>query len=133
LDLFLLGMGQKKKQPQAQAKITFELSRMVVPVDILAYFEMVEVKELTNEWQVVLHEKESLIPALLKGIDDIVLDGYCNPLQVLSHCFTLKPVYLVMKRRRWKQGGTNKHYSNEYELTNDPSKLTKDMAGFLKI
>jgi hypothetical protein len=126
-------MGQKKKQPQAQAKITFELSRMVVPVDILAYFEMVEVKELTNEWQVVLHEKESLIPALLKGIDDIVLDGYCNPLQVLSHCFTLKPVYLVMKRRRWKQGGTNKHYSNEYELTNDPSKLTKDMAGFLKI
>jgi hypothetical protein len=126
-------MGQKKKQPQAQAKITFELSRMVVPVDILAYFEMVEVKELTNEWQVVLHEKESLIPALLKGIDDIVLDGYCNPLQVLSHCFTLKPVYLVMKRRRWKQGGTNKHYSNEYELTNNPSKLTKDMAGFLKI
>jgi hypothetical protein len=133
LDLFLLGMGQKKKQPQAQAKITFELSRMVVPVDILAYFEMVEVKELTNEWQVVLHEKESLIPALLKGIDDVVLDGYCNPLQVLSHCFTLKPVYLVMKRRRWKQGGTNKHYSNEYGLTNDPSKLTKDMAGFLKI
>lgn len=64
---------------------------------------------------------------------DVVLDGYYNPLQALSHSFSLKLVFLVMKRRRWKEGGTDKHYSNEYELTNYPSKLTADMAGFLKI
>jgi len=69
----------------------------------------------------------------LKGNPDVVLDGFCNPLQLLSHCFTLKPVYLVMKRRRWKRSGSDEHYSNEYELTKDPSKLTPDMAGFLKI
>jgi hypothetical protein len=82
---------------------------------------------------VVLHEKEDLIPGKLKGKPDVVLDGYCNPLQILSHCFTLKPVYLVMKRRRWKQAGTDTHYSNEYTLTKDAAKLTPDMAGFLKI
>ena len=126
-------MGQKKKQPQAQSTILYELSRMMVPRDVLDYFEIVEVKELTDGWRIVLHEKESLVPDQLKGKPDVVLDGFCNPLQVLSHCFTLKPVHLVMKRRRWKEGGTDKHYSNEYGLTNDPSKLTPDMAGFLKM
>jgi hypothetical protein len=124
-------MGQKKKQ--SQQDISFELSRMMVPRDFLEYFDIFEVHELKAEWQIILHEKESLIPDQLRLKKDIVLDGFCNPLQILSHCFTLKPVYLVMKRRRWKQAGTDLHYSNEYTLTKDPSKLTPDMAGFLKI
>lgn len=126
-------MGQKKKQSQDPATILYELSRMMVPRDILEYFEISEVKELTETWRIVLHEKESLIPDKLKDKSDVVLDGFCNPLEVLSHCFSLKPVHLVMKRRRWKEGGTDKHYSNEYGLVNDPSKLTHDMAGFLKM
>jgi hypothetical protein len=124
-------MGQKKKQ--SQQDISFELSRMMVPRDFLEYFDIFEVHELKAEWQIILHEKESLIPDQLRLKKDIVLDGFCNPLQILSHCFTLKPVYLVMKRRRWKQAGTDLHYSNEYTLTKDPPKLTPDMAGFLKI
>ena len=62
-----------------------------------------------------------------------MLDGFCNPIQLLSHCFTLKPVYLVLKRRRWKEAGTDIHYSNEYVITKDAARLTPDMAGFLKI
>lgn len=124
-------MGQKKKQ--ISQDIGFELSRMMIPRDFLEYFEIYEVKELNNEWQIILHEKESLVPDKLKDKPDIVLDGFCNPMQLLSHCFTLKPVYLVMKRRRWKQAGTDMHYSNEYTLTKDAAKLTPDMAGFLKI
>jgi len=89
-------MGQKKKQ--VQPDILFELSRMMVPRDFLEYFEIFDVKELKREWQITLHEKEHLIPAILKDKPDTVLDGFCNPIQILSHCFTLKPVYLVMKR-----------------------------------
>jgi hypothetical protein len=124
-------MGQKKKQPKGD--IAFELSRMMIPRDFLEYFEVFEVQEYHSEWRITLHEKDFLIPAQLKDEADVVLDGFCNPLQLLSHCFTLKPVYLVMKRRRWKQSGQDVHYSNEYTLTKDASKLTPDMAGFLKI
>lgn len=126
-------MGRKKKQGQSADIILYELSRMMVPRDVLEYFEVFEVKEFGDGWQIILHEKESLIPEKLQEKPDVVLDGFCNPLEVLSHCFTLKPVRLVMKRRRWKESGTDKHYSNEYGITNDPSKLTPDMAGFLKI
>lgn len=106
---------------------------MMVPKDLLQYFDIFEIKELGNEWHIILHEKRELIPEVLAGKEDVVLDGFCNPLHVLSHGFSTKPVYLVMKRRRWKQSGQDKHYSNEYKLTDDPSKLTPDMAGFLKI
>ena len=123
-------MGKKK---QAKGDLQYELSLMMVPRDFLAFFEVYEVKDLAREWQIVLHEKEHLIPDVLKGKPDVVLDGFCNPLQLLSHCFTLKPVYLVMKRRRWKLSNTDAHFSNEYELTKDSAKLTPEMAGFLKI
>jgi hypothetical protein len=121
------------KKITAKTSVQFELSRMMVPRDFLEYFEIFEVKELGGEWQIILYEKEHLIPDSLKGFSDVVLDGFCNPLHLLSHCFTLKPVYLVMKRRRWKRSGSDDHYSNEYTLTDTPSKLTADMAGFLKI
>jgi hypothetical protein len=124
-------MSNKKKQPTKD--ISFELSRMMIPPDFLEYFEVFEIKELHSEWHMVLHEKESLVPDKLKDKPDVVLDGYCNPMTLLSHCFSLKPIYLVMKRRRWKQAGTDLHYSNEYTLTKDAAKLTADMAGFLKI
>jgi hypothetical protein len=124
-------MGRNKIQ--AKSDIQFELSRMMVPRNFLEFFEIVEVKELHNEWQIVLHEKAELIPRNLHVFSDIVLDGFCNPLHLLSHCFTLKPVMLVMKRRRWKRSNSDEHFSNEYTLTNDSSKLTPDMADFLKI
>lgn len=124
-------MGQKKKQ--AHQDISFELSRMLVPQEILLHFEIFEVKELSNEWRLFLHEKEQLIPDGIKGKPDVVLDGFCNPLHLLSHCFTLKPVYLVLKRRRWKQSGTDTHYSNEYIFTKESAKLTPGMSGFLKM
>ena len=124
-------MGQKKKQTKQD--ISYELARMMVPTDFLEYFEVYEIKELSSEWQVVLHEKEVLLPDKLKGKADVVLDGFCNPVTLLSHCFSIKPIYLVMKRRRWKQAGTAMHFSNEYTLTKDSAKLTPDMAGFLKI
>ena len=123
-------MSKKKVSHQ---DLNFELSLMMVPRDFLDFFEVYEVKNLSNEWQLILHEKEHLIPQVLKDKEAVVLDGFCNPLQILSHCFSLKPVYLIIKRRRWKYSNTNEHYSNEYELTKNSSKLTPDMANFLKI
>lgn len=124
-------MGRKKIAPRED--IFFELSRMMVPRDLLEYFEINEVKELHSEWRIILHEKEMLVPEKIKDKPEVVLDGFCNPIQLLSHCFSLKPVYLVLKRRRWKEAGTDIHYSNEYVITKDAARLTPDMAGFLKI
>ena len=124
-------MGQKKKQPQQD--LLFEMAKMMVPIEFLEYFSVFEVKELKSEWRIILHEKETLIPGNLKEQEDTVLDGYCNPIHILSHCFSLKPVFLVFMRRRWKKSGTDIHYSNTYTFTKDSAKITNEMADFLKI
>jgi len=124
-------MGQKRKQ--SNQDVLFELSRMMVPRDLLGFFDIVEVKELYKEWHIILHEKEDQVPKKLSAFADVVLDGFCNPLTVLSHGFSTKPVYLVMTRRRWKRSGTDEHFSNQYVITEDSAKLTPDMAGFFKI
>ena len=124
-------MGQKKKQ--GTQDVLFELSRKMVPRDLLAFFDIKEVKELSQEWQIVLWEKDGMIPGKLKEFSDVMLDGFCNPLTILSHGFSTKPVYLVLKRRRWKRSGKDEHFSNQYVISEDSARLTPDMAGFLKI
>lgn len=84
-------MGRKKKQPQDG--VLYQISRMMVPATYLEYYEIIEVKETKVEWQITLHEKEHLVPDNLKDKVDVVHDGYCTPVQILSHCFSLKPVF----------------------------------------
>ena len=123
-------MGKKRKG--ATTDLLFELSKIIVPTSYLTFFEVVKVNDMSSEWQVNLHEKEHLIPPLLKDSPLPVLDGFCNPIHILSHAFSLKPVSLILHRRRWKESNTDKHYSNEYTLTKDSARITPAMADFLK-
>jgi hypothetical protein len=49
-----------------------------------------------------MREKEGRLPLELSAYDDVVFDGYCNPLETLSHSFVCKPIYLRLFRRRYK-------------------------------
>jgi hypothetical protein len=125
-------MGASRKQ--SSTDINISLASMMVPKDFLIYFEIFDVKEKPSEWQIILHEKTDLLPDELKSNKaKIVLDGFCNPMQIRSHCFSLKPIFLMFYRRRWKASGTDKHYSNQYTIAEDGAKVTSDLAGFLKI
>jgi hypothetical protein len=89
------------------------------------------VLEKKDCYELVLHEKESLIPGALEG-KEAVPDGFCNPLNILTHSFSLKRIYLVIKRRRWKESDSDLHYSNSYDLQAEGIKMTPHFAAFLK-
>jgi len=76
-------------------------------------------------------EKRDRIPSSLQG-KDVVLDGYCNEIDILTHAFSLKKIYLRLIRRRWKERGTTKQYSNEYNLHIPGMKTTREFRDFLK-
>jgi hypothetical protein len=50
----------------------------------------------------------------------------------MSHSFALKPVYLKIFRRRWKQSNTDKHYSNGYDFQMKGLKIVPELGIFLK-
>lgn len=122
----------KKKRPNTES-LNSALIRMLVPDYILADFEIHKVSEQKESWTLELYEKEDRIPEALRSCADVVLDGFCNPLELQSHTFAaLKPVYLRCFRRRWKRSNTDNHYSNDYNLQTPGVKFVKELGDFLK-
>lgn len=103
---------------------------MMVPSVYLLDFEVVNVADKGSIWELELREKSERIPSELIG-KEVVLDGYTNPRRIQSHCFSIKPVSLLLYRRRWKESGSKVHYSNEYSYLSG-AKITQEMAFFLK-
>jgi len=125
-------MGRNKKERQPVEHLFSTAMSMLVPSYILENFEMWDALESKDRWVIEMREKEGRIPEDLRDYQDVVFDGYCNPLEMLSHSFVCKPIYLRLFRRRYKRAGTDKHYSNEYDLTLKGVKMVPELGFFLK-
>jgi hypothetical protein len=105
--------------------------KIFVPEEYLLDFEVNHIENKPQEWVIELVEKEERIPKALAG-KEAVLDGYNNEIDILTHAFSLKKIYLRLIRRRWKEKGGTKHYSNEYDLNIPGMKTTPEFRDFLK-
>ena len=114
-----------------QSDFIDQAMKMFIPSEYLRDFEPNHIEELPDEWIIELVEKEDRIPDALKD-KDVVFDGYCNSIDILTHAFSLKKIYLRVIRRRWKEKGNTKGYCNEYDLTIPGMKTTREFRDFLK-
>ena len=114
-----------------QKDLAYESFKILIPEEYLQDFEVNHIENKPQEWVIELVEKEDRIPEALSG-KEAVLDGYNNEIDILTHAFSLKKIYLRLIRRRWKEKGTTKHYSNEYNLHIPGMKTTKEFRDFLK-
>ena len=114
-----------------QSDFIDQAMKMFIPSEYLRDFEPNHIEELPDEWIIELVEKEDRIPDALKD-KQVVFDGYCNSIDILTHAFSLKKIYLRVIRRRWKEKGSTKGYCNEYDLTIPGMKTTREFRDFLK-
>lgn len=114
-----------------QSNLAEEAYKIFVPQEYLSDFEVNHIENHPSEWIIELVEKEGRIPAALVG-KEVVLDGYNNEIDILTHAFSLKKIYLRLIRRRWKEMGTTTSYSNEYNLHIPGMKTTREFRDFLK-
>jgi hypothetical protein len=125
-------MGRKKIAKPSAESLLETVSRMLVPEAILADFDIYDAKETSARWTIEMREKEGRIPKALQGFSDVVFDGYCNPIDTLSHSFVCKPIYLRIYRRRYKQSNQDVHFSNEYDFTLKGVRIVPELGIFLK-
>jgi len=108
---------------------------ILIPEEILQSFELRKVIENESELLFDLEEKETCIPADLKG-KEVVLNGYLNPATLQSFPLKGKQCYIHLRRRRWKlksgSDAESKSYHNEYEYTASGTMATKAFGAFLK-
>jgi hypothetical protein len=109
-----------------------KLLASMLPQSIYDHFRMVSITERPDGFEMQLEEKAELVPAELSDIPDVVLDGFCNPLELLHFSIKGKPLYLNLYRRRWKSSCSDIHYSNGYDFHPSGAKATHEFASFLK-
>lgn len=109
-----------------------DLLSVFFPEEIACHFEIKKITEKKGYIQIHFEELPELVPPEMDISQGIVLDGYCNPLELQSFPLKGKPVYLKLYRRRWKYKGGDKHFSNTYNFNPQGVKATNEFASFLK-
>ena len=104
----------------------------LLPSEIYEHFSLVGVTEKAHGIEIRLEEYSESVPSELSEKSSVVLDGFCNPLELLHFSMKGKPLYLRLYRRRWKESGSSKHYSNHYDFHPEGVKATHEFASFLK-
>ena len=125
-------MGRKKKERPPIEQMYNTISKMLVPEHILKDFDIYDAHEYKSRWVIEMREKENRMPSSLQEYSDVVFDGYCDPIEILSHSFVCKPIYLKIYRRRYKRSNENVHCSNNYDLTLKGLRMVPELGIFLK-
>ncbi|MCD4790415.1 MAG: hypothetical protein K8R37_10470 [Bacteroidales bacterium] len=109
------------------------LLNLIAPKEIAKNFELIDIKEKSRLIELIFEEQRDKIPHELSG-KEAVLDGFCNQLSLQAFPLKGKRIYLIIKRRRWKEPGnpSGKHYSNHYDLHYKGMQTTKEFGDFLK-
>jgi hypothetical protein len=111
--------------------IISQLLSLYLTPTISAHFEVKGVQESSTRIDLRLEERPDLVPTVLNG-KEVALDGFCNELELQTFAVSERAVFLHLFRRRWKEKGTDKHYSNTYDLHPVGVKATHELATFLK-
>jgi hypothetical protein len=123
-------MGRSRLEKQDKDEMLSAMVSMFVPEAILENFDIFHVQKRNENWVIELREQENKTPKELS--QGAVLDGFCNPIEVMSFGFSLGPVYLKIYRRRWKRSNENEHFSNDYDFTLKGFKMVPELGIFLK-
>jgi hypothetical protein len=109
----------------------YELARKIIPKLFQQYFEVSKIEDKKERIVIYMQEKEELIPEELQG-KAVVKDGFENAIELQSHPLGDKLLYFNIRRRRWKEKGGIKSYSNKYTLHRKGVKATFEFGDFLK-
>jgi hypothetical protein len=115
-------------------KMEISLQELLVPKEILLHFDFERVEKVSGIYRVHLVEKRDSIhiPKTIVYKGRAVLDGYMNPIELQTFPTRATEVFLLLKRRKWKEKVTTKHHFNTYNFTNQGLKATKEFSSFLK-
>jgi len=102
-----------------------------LPEGILDYFQVTHYEFTNTVFRIWLEEKKDL-PEELKDLN-VHSNGFFKEIIVQDFPVRGRKVSLIVKRRRWEiQDGTHQTVSRNWELVAKGTRITKDLASFLK-
>ena len=106
-----------------------ELLPLILPAEILAHFEIVNVCNTSDKIDIYLDEKN--IPPVEFARAGALSKGFTGSLTIQDFPLRGRAVYLHVRRRKW-QLPTGEVVSNKFSLTADGTRYPPEFASFLK-
>ena len=106
-----------------------ELLDLILPGDILAFFEVVKVTTTSDQIDIYLDEKN--IPPCEYGGQGVLSKGFTGTTRIQDFPLRGRSVYLHVRRREW-QLPSGEVVSNKFSLSADGTRYSKEFASFLK-
>jgi hypothetical protein len=107
-----------------------KLAHYILPGEIVAAFDLVEVLEAGNELHLYLDEK-ARVPEGYSS-DTLSPNGFYESSCIQDFPIRDKRVKLYVRRRRWVDKGSGKSVSKDWELSARGTRHSKEFAAFLK-
>ena len=105
----------------------YDLSDLILPTDLTAYFEIVDIIKESNSFHIYLDERSDT-----KGHEGLLSKGFTEAKTIQDFPLRGKPVFLHVRRRKWLNQLTNEVSSIKYDLSYLGTQLSKEFADFLK-
>jgi hypothetical protein len=106
------------------------LVKYILPTDITDYFTIKEVKEEIDTLSIFLDER-NILPEDHKD-KPLESKGFYPEVRIEDFPIREYKVYLIVRRRKWKDLDTGKVVSRDWELTAQGTSYTKEFGAFLK-
>ncbi len=107
------------------------LLQHLLPKELVEYFDLIEAKESAPNTLSLFLDEKKVIPEEHKD-KQLVSHGFTESVTIQDFPFRDKPVYLIIRRRKWKDKLTNKIYSRTWDITAEGTSYSKEFAAFLK-
>ena len=104
-----------------------ELLDLILPGDILAFFEVVKVTTTSDQIDIYLDEKN--IPPHEYGGQGVLSKGFTVPTSIQDFPLRGRAVYLRLRKWQLPSGDV---VSNKFSLSADGTRYSKEFASFLK-
>ena len=106
------------------------LAELILPADLLNYFEVVSIEENKTDKIIDIYLDELFQPPTTE--QTYVSQGFTEETVIQDFPVRGKAVYLHVRRRKWQEKETGKIVTSVIELTYEGTRLTGEFAAFLK-
>ena len=106
-----------------------ELLDLILPGDVLAFFEVV--KESTTSARIDIYLDEKNIPPCEYGGQGVLSKGFTGTTRIQDFPLRGRSVYLHVRRREW-QLPSGEVVSNKFSLSSDGTRYSREFVSFLK-
>ena len=110
--------------------ISRQLYELLLPKELTAYFELVEIRNQSDKVLLVLDELNNA-PAGYKK-EELESKGFLPSLKLQDFPIRDQQVYLEIRRRKWLHKPSGKNITTDWKLAAKGTSYTQEFGAFLK-